>query len=167
MFFSIISFLTIIQNGCASDEEIFVDYGDLSQSDSESYSVYYEWPSVINFDFDEYHFGDEEQLKLDKVVYTLLSNAELKVVLIGSVDPEGSNRYNQKLAKNRALTVAEYLINNGVMRNRIMITSSGSFNSYLKTTVRSENIVNRRVQMILLGADSNPVEMMYEVIKSD
>lgn len=167
MFFSVISFLILIQNGCASDEEIFVDYGDLSNLDSELYSEYYEWPSVINFDFDEYHIDDREQLKLDKVAHTLLSNVELKIALIGSADPEGSKRYNQRLAKNRALSVADYLINNGVMRSRIVITSVGSSVNFLKTTNRKENIVNRHVQIILLGADSNPVEMMYEAIQSD
>lgn len=167
LFLSVLSFFLLIQNGCVKEEEIFVDYGDLSQLDSELYSVYYEWPSVINFDFDDFQLDYSDKLKLDKVAQTLLSNIELKVALIGSADPEGSENYNNILSQNRALSVAKYLIDSGVMRTRIVVTSSGVSSKYLKTNDREANFVNRRVQILLLGTDSNPVEMMYEVKQSD
>ncbi|PSV27722.1 MULTISPECIES: OmpA family protein [unclassified Photobacterium] len=167
LFLSVLSSFLLIQSGCVKEEEIFVDYGDLSQLDSDLYSVYYEWPSVINFDFDDFQLDYGDKLKLDKVAQTLLSNIELKVALIGSADPEGSKNYNNKLSQNRALSVARYLIDSGVMRTRIVVTSSGVSNKYLKTNDRDANFVNRRVQILLLGTDSNPVEMMYEVKQSD
>lgn len=64
---------------------------------------------------------------LDQIAHCML-NGELEdksVIVLGYADPRGSEAYNSKLAMQRALRVARYLIRRGVPANRVKIASQG------------------------------------------
>lgn len=51
--------------------------------------------------------------------------AKATVALAGHADPRGTSRYNQELGKNRAQATAEFLIAEGVQKERIRVMSHG------------------------------------------
>ena len=83
--------------------------------------------------------------KLVRVATVLSQNSKLKVKLVGHADIRGGTEFNEKLARQRAETARDYLVNNlGADSSRISIDSEGE-SSPLSPTL---NNVNRRVDII-------------------
>ncbi len=81
---------------------------------------------VINFDLNEYSIRSEAKSVLtDKVIQVLKSDSRLYVTIKGYTDPLGDAAYNEKLSKNRAQAVKDFLSNNGIGENRIRTFSYG------------------------------------------
>ncbi|MFH2043800.1 MAG: outer membrane beta-barrel domain-containing protein [Pseudomonadota bacterium] len=60
---------------------------------------------------------------LDNVVAIIINNPGMKFEIQGHTDNRGSIKFNQKLSKNRAKAVLEYLVRKGV--NRLKLTAKG------------------------------------------
>jgi outer membrane protein OmpA-like peptidoglycan-associated protein len=85
-------------------------------------------------------------------IYNLLIQAEqTKVILIGHTDNTGSHSINQPLSKDRANSVAEYLISRGISRDRIQeVRGEGDSNPITTNATADGKATNRRVQITLL-----------------
>jgi len=72
----------------------------------------------------------EGQASLNELVKTLikLTPSESAIVVIGYSDPIGSNSYNLKLSEQRAKTVMNYLVSQGVPSNLITARGDGKAN---------------------------------------
>ncbi|UKA26956.1 OmpA family protein [Photobacterium damselae subsp. damselae] len=152
--------------GCVSNEEIYADYGELACGGSTTVIEGHYWPSVVNFDFDEKLLGSKQQDAIKQAAQLLKANPNLNVAVIGSADSTGKDSYNNALAKDRANVVADYLQQHGVLPHRIVTLGTGSREPFVITQNEAENRVNRRTQLILLGADYNPVSMQYSPVAS-
>ena len=81
---------------------------------------------VINFDKNEYAIRPDAKTVLDnKVINVLSGDQRIYVTIKGYTDPLGDAAYNEKLSKNRAQTVKDYLTSNGIGENRIRTFSFG------------------------------------------
>jgi len=80
---------------------------------------------------DVYFFFDSAELTLpareilNANIKVLKKYPKAKMVLVGSASPEGSDAYNLKLSKNRALAVKDYLVKNGILDDSIFVKSEG------------------------------------------
>jgi len=63
--------------------------------------------------------------ELNALTKILMKDANFQVVLTGYADPRGTSEYNQKLAMQRAKTVAEKLAGSGILNTQIIIESYG------------------------------------------
>lgn len=80
---------------------------------------------LILFDFDSKNIKSEMDLILKSQINLLLGNPKLRVMLEGRTDERGSKPYNIILGEKRALSVRDYLINNGINKEQILYVSLG------------------------------------------
>lgn len=73
----------------------------------------------IFFEFDSYALKPESKTELFKLQLFLEANPTVNIEIGGHTDNKGSKEYNQDLSENRAKTVADYLINEGINKSRI------------------------------------------------
>ncbi|TYK66723.1 OmpA family protein [Colwellia echini] len=74
---------------------------------------------VIDFGFDKYHLSKIEQKRVVEMATFLNKYPETSLYLIGDTSIEGTNAYNEKLAKRRINTVQSILLKNNVAANRL------------------------------------------------
>lgn len=79
----------------------------------------------IFFDVNKYTLRDESKNELDRLVKLLNDNPTVKIEIGGHTDSRGSDSYNQKLSENRAQSVVNYLIKNGVAADRLSYKGYG------------------------------------------
>ena len=106
----------------------------------------------IFFDFDSWTITDISKSKLDEIK-TLMDNfTEFNLKVMGHTDSKGPDSYNQYLSEQRARSVFNYLVANGVDKSRLSITGYGEKQpAALNTTADGKDSVkgrqlNRRVE---------------------
>ena len=105
----------------------------------------------IYFSLDNSSLDYKQSSFLKKQAESLLNNKNMKVSVEGHADERGTDAYNDKLALQRANTVANELIKNGVEKDRINITSYGKSDPLYKGHNESSWHLNRRVDVNLKG----------------
>jgi outer membrane protein OmpA-like peptidoglycan-associated protein/tetratricopeptide (TPR) repeat protein len=82
---------------------------------------------VVNFDLREFVIRpDAKSIIENKVIQALKGDSRLYVTIKGYTDALGDAAYNEKLSKNRAQAVKDYLTSNGIGENRIRTFSFGA-----------------------------------------
>lgn len=79
-------------------------------------------PQVIEeifYDYDKAALRDESKAALDEMVQVLKDNPKVKIEMAAHTDRIGSDNYNNALSLRRAQSVVDYLIANGIARNRL------------------------------------------------
>lgn len=105
----------------------------------------------IFFDTDKYNLKDESVVELNKLKEFLQLNSSLKIEIGGHTDNVGSKDHNLTLSKNRARSVYEWLIMNGIKKERL------SFKGYADEMPISTNDTeegraeNRRTEFVIVG----------------
>lgn len=79
----------------------------------------------ILYDFDKSNIRSDAALVLDNVVAIMKQNPSLRIELSSHTDSRGDGIYNQKLSQRRADAAVAYLVDNGVMRNRLVAKGYG------------------------------------------
>jgi outer membrane protein OmpA-like peptidoglycan-associated protein/Tol biopolymer transport system component len=73
----------------------------------------------VFYEFNSYELKDISKLELNKLVALLNKNTEIQIEIGGHTDNKGTKDYNQKLSENRAKSVYDYLIKNGIPMERL------------------------------------------------
>ena len=73
----------------------------------------------IFYDFDKAVLRDESKLALDSMVMLLKDHPNIVIEMASHTDRIGSAKYNQGLSQRRAQSVVDYLIENGIPRERL------------------------------------------------
>ena len=103
----------------------------------------------VNFNFDRFDLQPKAKQSLKDVYSYLKKNPDLKVSISGHTDDLGSDEYNNVLSRQRASTVAKYLIALGLDRQRIDSKGYGNkipLDSALTDKARRKN---RRVEFVM------------------
>jgi len=90
---------------------------------------------------------------LDKVAETLKRYPELRVEVAGYTDNSGSARYNQSLSEQRANSVRDYLIGEGVSKNALTAKGYGEDQPIADNSTPAGRAENRRVELRILVED--------------
>jgi outer membrane protein OmpA-like peptidoglycan-associated protein/tetratricopeptide (TPR) repeat protein len=124
----------------------------LAESDSVRpfYIIYY------NFDMHNIRPGDARP-ELDKVVAYMKRKPGIKVLLTSHTDCRGSNAYNERLSKNRAIEAYEYITSHGIAKDRLRYDWKGEkeLTNHCKDGVEctpEEHQENRRTEFRLDGS---------------
>jgi outer membrane protein OmpA-like peptidoglycan-associated protein len=110
----------------------------------------------ILFKFDSYTLSSIARRDLNKLVTLLKENPNVKIQINGYTDSRGAKSYNVKLSKNRAKSVKDYLVSNGIDKSRLTYKGFGPANPVItdseinKMTSSSErraaHLKNRRTE---------------------
>ena len=73
----------------------------------------------IFYDFDKAVLRDESKLALDSMVMLMKDHPNIVIEMASHTDRVGSEKYNQGLSQRRAQSVVDYLIDNGIPRERL------------------------------------------------
>ena len=79
----------------------------------------------IFYDFDKAVLRDESKLALDSMVMLLKDHPNIVIEMASHTDRVGSEKYNQGLSQRRAQSVVDYLIEQGIPRERLKPTGYG------------------------------------------
>ncbi len=110
-------------------------------SQPESFLLYFEWDSTNIVESSKNEFNKiEDKIKENKPTY---------IDVIGHTDTAGDSVYNKKLSLQRAQSVVDKLVQNGVSEEIISIKYYGEAIPIIKTKDGVANSKNRRVEVIL------------------
>jgi outer membrane protein OmpA-like peptidoglycan-associated protein len=101
----------------------------------------------IQFEFDKYTLQSSSFQELDDVVSWLKKNLSANVKLSGHTDDRGSEAYNVTLSTNRAKSVAEYLMSQGISPSRIEFVGYGKSKPLVEGIAEDAREKNRRVEI--------------------
>lgn len=101
----------------------------------------------VHFDFDKANIRPDARPVLDEAVRILSEEGTVDVVAEGHTDSVGSAEYNQKLSERRADAVRRYLINGGIMPERIRTEGFGESKPVATNDTEVGRAQNRRVEL--------------------
>jgi outer membrane protein OmpA-like peptidoglycan-associated protein len=107
--------------------------------------------SDVLFDVNKYTLKPGAREKLAKVSGILLAYPDLKVQVEGYTDSSGTTEYNQRLSEQRAMTVRDYLVGQGINLNNVTAQGFGPNDPVASNTTAEGRQQNRRVQMVVSG----------------
>jgi outer membrane protein OmpA-like peptidoglycan-associated protein len=81
---------------------------------------------TIYFDKSSYDLLPESRIPLDQIVSYLKKNPNIQMKIIGHTDLNGNFEDNMVLSQNRSKSVAAYLIEKGIGKNRLHTEGRGS-----------------------------------------
>ncbi len=73
----------------------------------------------IYYDYDKSFIREDAAIELNKIVQMLKDNPTIKVEMGSHTDARGSDAYNLKLSQRRAKSAMEYIISQGIDKNRM------------------------------------------------
>ena len=81
---------------------------------------------VVYFAFNRIGIKQSELSKLNGILHTLKENPNMKVTVTGWCDTKGSVAVNKRISRQRAETIKNWLVKNGIEANRITAIGNGS-----------------------------------------
>jgi outer membrane protein OmpA-like peptidoglycan-associated protein len=114
--------------------------------------------SDVLFDTGKYSLKPGAREKLSKVAGILISYPGLNIEVGGYTDNVGGDQMNQTLSENRAGSVRDYLVNQGVATNSVSAKGFGNTLPVATNDNSAGRQQNRRVELLVSGeAIGNPV----------
>jgi outer membrane protein OmpA-like peptidoglycan-associated protein len=107
-------------------------------------------PDVL-FDFNKATLRPTARERLAKVAGIIQAYPDLRLKVEGFTDAIGSDEYNQRLSEQRAATVRDYLVSQGVNLNSVAAQGFGKTNPVASNATSEGRQLNRRVEMVVSG----------------
>lgn len=104
----------------------------------------------IFFDTDKFDLKKESLAELKKLVALLKSNPKLVIEIGGHTDNQGSKAHNQTLSQNRAQAVLNYLVSQGIAKERLTSKGYGDAKPIADNATEEGRQQNRRTEFTVL-----------------
>jgi len=106
------------------------------------------------FDINKSNFKSSAAPELEKAAERVRQVTAVEAVqIVGHTDSTGSPDYNQKLSEQRAATVKDFLVKNGVDPSKITIFGMGERNPIADNATKEGRAKNRRVDVMIKGME--------------
>lgn len=113
--------------------------------------VMFEFDSTVLFDFDSSALRDEARAELVDAADILAPRDDIILIEVaGHTDSIGPEEYNQDLSVRRAQSVADFLVQNGVERDRLHVVGFGETRPTAPNDTPANRQQNRRVVLSIL-----------------
>ncbi|MFU8894931.1 MAG: OmpA family protein [Gammaproteobacteria bacterium] len=106
-------------------------------------------PGNVTFEVDSSDLNPQFFSVLDSVGLVLQEYDKTVIEVTGHTDSTGRAEYNQALSERRAATVATYIANRGIDRQRILAFGRGQTQPIADNTTPAGRAQNRRVELTL------------------
>ena len=103
--------------------------------------------AVVYFDFDQYTLSSKSIQTLRSIAQVMEDNKDLEITVSGHADERGTREYNLALGQRRGESVRDYLLLNGISKNRITVKSYGEEYPLVKGSNESSWAKNRRAEI--------------------
>jgi outer membrane protein OmpA-like peptidoglycan-associated protein/tetratricopeptide (TPR) repeat protein len=105
----------------------------------------------VFFETAKYDLKPESKAELQKLVNFLTTNPRLKIQLSGHTDDVGDDKSNMILSNNRAKSVYDYLITNGISKDRLTYKGYGETRPKLPNINDENRAINRRTEFKVIA----------------
>ena len=113
----------------------------------------------INFEFNSSDLMENSYEELNRVVKLMSDNPGIKIEIMAHTDDIGSDKYNDILSDKRANSVVQYLIESGIVSQRLISNGYGKRVPLVPNTSDENRALNRRVEMKIIDLDhKNEIE---------
>jgi len=113
--------------------------------------VMFEFDSTVLFDFDSSELRSEARAELERAADILAPRDDIILIEVaGHTDSIGTEEYNQGLSERRGQAVADYLVQNGVARDRLRVVGFGETRPRASNDTPENRQLNRRVVLSIL-----------------
>ncbi len=107
----------------------------------------------IFYTTDSYELIDKSVAELTKLLEFMNNNPSLKIEISGHTDNVGTTEYNIELSNNRAKSVYNYLIENGINQERLTYKGYGETQPISTNETELGKAENRRTEMKILSSN--------------
>jgi len=107
--------------------------------------------SDVLFDSGRYTIKPGTKEKLARLAGIVLGHPGLRLEVEGHTDSVGGDEYNMRLSENRAFTVRDYLISQGINSDNVAARGFGKTMPVADNSTAAGRQANRRVEMIISG----------------
>jgi len=109
----------------------------------------------IYFDYDLWYIRLKSKETLDKIVNILKENEGIELEIGTHTDIRGNNDYNEELSQKRSNSVYEYLVENGIDKNRLTAKGYGETQTIVKcateeSCTEEQHEINRRCEFVIV-----------------
>lgn len=131
--------------------ESYDDAEDIVVTKDDGY-IYIELENIY-FDFNKWDIKPQAAKTLDVLVGLLKKYDRMEIQLGAHTDNRASFEYNLRLSRNRAASTLEYLVENGINRDRLRSKGYGEEQPLVKcadSCTEEEHSINRRCEFLIL-----------------
>jgi outer membrane protein OmpA-like peptidoglycan-associated protein len=100
----------------------------------------------IFFETNKFDLKEESKVELQKLMNFLNVNINIRIEISGHTDNVGDKKLNQVLSQNRAKSVYDYLINNGIDKTRLSFRGYGDTKPVVANDTPENKARNRRTE---------------------
>lgn len=105
------------------------------------------------FDTDSYMLKDQSTIELNKIHEFLELNSNVRIEISGHTDNTGSAKHNIELSEQRAGEVVKYLINKGILADRLESRGYGDTQAIDTNETEDGKARNRRTELKIVGVE--------------
>ena len=140
-----------VDDKCPNEPETYNGYMDEDGCPDKKPEIVFEEKAAIildgvNFASGSSELTDSAKNVLGKVVRTLEDYPEMTLEINGYTDNTGSLAFNMKISKQRAESVRNYLINQGIQADRLTANGYGPENPIESNSTKEGRAKNRRIE---------------------
>jgi outer membrane protein OmpA-like peptidoglycan-associated protein len=118
--------------------------------------------SGVYFDTSKANINAKSKVTLDKLAKVFMEFSDTKILVVGHTDSSGKDDYNMSLSENRAKSVTNYLISDGISQARFETMWYGETQPKYDNATTEGRAKNRRVNVAIV-----PNEKMVEDAKKE
>ena len=108
----------------------------------------------IYFETDKYDLLPESYVELNKLVKIMKGNPTMTINIQGHTDSDGNAEYNLTLSENRANSVQNYLVQQGITKSRLTHEGRGLSQPIAENSTSEGRQKNRRVEFVTKSQDT-------------
>jgi outer membrane protein OmpA-like peptidoglycan-associated protein len=149
--------MTVKKKGCVYDTKYFAKDDTVLFNEPQKIDINIEPIKVGNtyklndiyFETNSYIIKNESKYVIDEFITFLNENPKLNVIIQGHTDDIGSEQDNLILSENRAKAVYNYLIENGIDKNRLNYKGYGKTKPVASNQTEEGRAKNRRTEFLI------------------
>jgi len=116
---------------------------------------------VVNFELDKAFVPDANKPFLDRASKIITEVPNMKLMIIGHTDNQASDAYNMDLSRDRAESVKEYLVSQGIDASKIVTKGMGESEPIADNLTEQGRFRNRRIEFTVydesMAVDGNGI----------
>lgn len=114
---------------------------------------------AVQFETNSAVLTPESNTELNRIVEVMRASPTIAGFVEGYTDSTGSAAYNKQLSKKRAEAVSDYLISQGISRDRVIPRGHGQADPIASNSTEEGRAQNRRVLLRRVDSDSDRVRV--------
>lgn len=109
--------------------------------------------SGLLYDFDSDRLRPEARTNLAALARSLADHPGENLLIVGHTDSVGTVVYNQRLSERRAESAMQYLVSQGIDRDRIATTGLGETEPKAENATEAGRQTNRRIEVAIFAGE--------------